>query len=124
VLLTEEAGEHNATMGVRIAIAGLAVAGLLGGCAAASPVGVLTGTAEACVGVVLPGSHVEANVWAFRNGHLIGHKRVPSGTTYRFLLPPGSYGVTNMNNSPSAVLHVVQVFANRTTTVDLPDVCP
>jgi len=91
---------------------------VVAGCSALPTKGVLTGWAEPCSG---PEPLPTANVWVFEDRKLVDHVQIPSGRTYRFVLPPGRYEVTNAGGSggsPNA-----PVVVGHTTHVDLPDAC-
>jgi len=91
---------------------------VLAGCSAGSTTGVLTGIDDACSGPLRPDS---AHVWVVRGTTTVAHAQVPNGGTYRFVLAPGRYKVSNVNDlrgTPNAL-----VVAGRTTNVNLPDQC-
>jgi len=95
--------------------------GSLTGLAACSPpaaTGVLTVTAWPCAGP----RHVHtALVEVFLGTRLVAHDDVPGGSTYRFVLSPGRYEITNTGRpggTPNAA-----VVAGTVTRVDLPDLC-
>lgn len=80
--------------------------------------GVLTGKAWPCAG---PSFIHTARLWVYRGRTAVAHTEVPGGSTYRFVLPPGRYVVTNTGTSggtPNAV-----VVAGGTTRVNVPDLC-
>jgi len=110
-------------MRFRRVLAGAAVAGLSAvsaGCSTGPTTGVLTGTAWACAG---PRVAVHtAYLTVFRGSDRVAHAELPGGSTsYRFVLPPGQYTVTNTGvsyNHPNAT-----VVAGETTHVNVPDLC-
>ena len=57
--------------------------------------GVLTGAVHACAG---PAHVVTAHLQVYRGDALIATRAVPDDSTYRFVLPPGQYYVTNTGN--------------------------
>jgi len=97
-----------------------AVALLLGGVGAcgSTQTGVLTGTAWPCVG---PSFIHTAHLWVFKDDKVVKHAEVPGGGTYRFVLPPGRYLVTNTGASRAPSNAVV--VAGQTTDVNVLDRC-
>ncbi len=118
---------------------GLAAATLLGvlglcGCSS-SPTsphassGVLTGTAQACAGPVsVPiatlrvyrGDANTANRDVYRPSKPLVTERVPTNSTYRFVLAPGRYFITN--SSPQFA-HPFVLLAGATQHIDVPNWC-
>jgi hypothetical protein len=82
--------------------------------------GVLTGTAYACSG---PAYVATANLQVYRGNVLVATRRVPNGSTYRFVLPPGRYYITNTGNLESGLGRSATVVAADTSHVDVPDLC-
>jgi hypothetical protein len=120
------------------ALAVLAV--LTGACTSHSETalsGVLTGNARACSGLAyVPTAHLQV----YRGDVLIASERVPDNSTYRFVVAPGRYYVTNTGNAGFAppvggngivgkgglsrpYPPSVSVSAGGTTHVNVPDDC-
>jgi hypothetical protein len=82
--------------------------------------GVLTGTAQACGGLMyVPTAHLEV----YRGELLVAAQRVPNNGTYRFDLPPGHYDVTNTGNPGTPSGHPVSVSSGRTSHLDVLNDC-
>ena len=98
------------------------VVGSLSGCSAGpTPVtGVLTGNARACAGLA---SIPMANLGVYRGSVLVASKRVPDNTTYRFVVPPGIYYITNTGNVDGGSGRSVTVVAGKTSEMDVPNLC-
>jgi len=107
-----KASRFLTTVGTVLAIATLA------GCSAGPTTGVLTGKAWPCAGPHF--IHV-AHLTVFRGTTPVDHAQIPGGSTYRFVLPPGRYLVTN-TGGPGGAPNVV-VETGRTTHVNVPDLC-
>ncbi len=82
--------------------------------------GVLTGTAYACSG---PAYVATANLLVYRGDVLVATRRVPNASTYRFVLPPGHYYITNTGNPESGLGRSATVVAGDISHVDVPDLC-
>jgi hypothetical protein len=107
------------------------VAGLAAGCGgahgaagrrpapAAATTGVVTGIADACAGLL---SVATAHLEVYRGDVLVARQQVPNGTTYRFVLPPGLYTVTNTGD-PKDMGHQVSVAGGHTSALDIADAC-
>ncbi len=111
-------------MGPRLRIVVLVVSSLLAGaCGGARPgaaTGVLTGTAQACASLQYVAT---ARVEVYRNSVLVASRHVPNGGTYRFVLPPGRYDVTDTGNPEPRSGRAATVIAGRTSSIDVPDMC-
>jgi hypothetical protein len=99
--------------------------------------GVLTGNARACSGMAyVPTAHLEV----YRGDVLVASERVPDNNTYRFVLAPGRYDVTNTGNAgfvlpvgrhsitdrgalPRPFALAASVSAGNTTHVNVPNNC-
>ena len=82
--------------------------------------GVLTGIAYACAALrTVPIAHLTV----FRNGVVVATSSVPNGTTYRFVLPPGKYDISNYSTEPGPLGHTVSVVAGHTTRVTVRNIC-
>jgi len=81
---------------------------------------VLTGTARACAGLAyVPTAHLQV----YRGDVLVAAQRVPDNSTYRFVLPPGRYDITNTGNPQRPLGHPVSVSAGATIHVNIPNDC-
>lgn len=112
---------HQRSM-VWVAAAAVGVVLALSGCAPPSnpppPDGVVTGTARACAGpIVMP----LANLTEYRGAVVVATQRVPDNGTYRFVLSPGQYLLTNTGSPEGG--HLVSVPSGGTVHVDVPDEC-
>lgn len=84
--------------------------------------GILTGTAQACAG--LPGSTPSsAQVTVFMRGTSVAHRVIRNGGTYRIVLVPGVYDVTNEGTPGSGLGLGTTIIAGKTTHLDLPNSC-
>jgi hypothetical protein len=110
-------------MGNRRAISVLGTVALLA-CACTghngASTGVLTGIARACSGLAYVPT---ANLQVYRGDVLVAAKRVPDNTTYRFVLSPGRYYITNTGTSQRPLGHSVSVSAGDTTHTNVPNDC-
>jgi len=81
-------------------------------------IGVVTGYADACQGLVVPTHttlHVKVNLYSGSN--LVASETIRSGARYRFSVAPGSYRLTTWRSQD------VVVQAGQMVTVNLPNVC-
>ena len=124
--------------GIRRAIclpaAPLALLLVLAGCSSSptSPhaaTGIVTGTAQACAGPayvptanlrVYRGDAATARNDVYRRANAVARKQVPTNTTYRFVLPPGRYFITN---SSTQFAHPFVLSAGTTVHLDVPNWC-
>jgi len=93
------------------------VLGGLAGCGSPQT-GVLTGTAWPCAG---PSFIHIAHLWVFKGDKVVKQAAVPGGRSYRFVLRPGRYLITNTGN-PGGPSNAV-VIVGQTTHVNVPDLC-
>jgi hypothetical protein len=93
----------------------------LAGCSSppAAVTGVMTGRADACGGA--PAYLPTAQLHIYKSGSLVTNKSVPNGSTYKFVLPAGTYLVTN---SSLQMAHQVKVRPGGTVHQDIPNDCP
>jgi len=99
------------------------LAGLSACTATSTPTtGVLTGTASACSGVAFKLTPT-ARLTVYKGTAVVATQQVPNGSTYRFVLPPGQYYITNTGNPVQASDREVTVVAGRTTRKDVPNLC-
>jgi hypothetical protein len=93
--------------------------------------GVLTGTADACAGLpghvptaanlrVYRGDAATARKDVYRPVDPVAEKQVPNNSTYRFVLPPGRYFITN---SSTQFAHPFVLVAGSTIHLDVPNGC-
>ena len=82
--------------------------------------GILTGNAQACAGLAYVPM---ANLQVYRGDSLVTAQRVPNGSTYRFVLPPGEYYVTNTGTPQRPLGRSVSVSSGGTAHVDIPNDC-
>jgi len=82
--------------------------------------GVLTGTAYSCSG---PANAATANLQVYRGGVLVATRQVPNRGTYRIVLPPGHYYITNTGNRDAGLGRSATVVAGDISHVDVPDLC-
>jgi hypothetical protein len=91
--------------------------------------GVLTGTAEACAGLayvpkanlrVYRGDAITARREVYRPADPVARKQVPTNTTYRFVLAPGRYFITN---SSTQFAHPFVLTGGSTVHLDVPNWC-
>jgi len=94
-------------------------AGRRPGTTPAAATGVVTGTADACSGIM---AEATAHLEVYRGDVLVARQQVPNGTTYRFVLPPGRYIVTNTGN-PQNIGDGVSVSDGHTSELDIADSC-
>jgi hypothetical protein len=115
-------GDRSRTIRRSCYAAVVVVMGCLSGCSAGSaPVtGVLTGNARACASLA---SVPMANLGVYRGSVLVARGRVPDDTTYRFVLPPGTYDITNTGNRDGGSGRSVTVVAGKTSQMDVPNLC-
>jgi hypothetical protein len=92
--------------------------------------GVVTGIAQACAGPLYePVAHLEvyrgdaslARAEVYRNVVPVARKNVPTDTTYRFVLPPGHYFLSNTGNTEIPQPFVLS--AGRTVYLDVQNFC-
>jgi hypothetical protein len=94
-------------------------AGRRPGTTPAAATGVVTGTADACSGIM---AEATAHLEVYRDDVLVARQQVPNGSTYRFVLPPGRYIVTNTGN-PQNIGDGVTVSGGHTSELDIADSC-
>ena len=91
--------------------------------------GVLTGTAQACAGLayvptatlrVYRGDAATARNDVYRRANPVARKQVPTNTSYRFVLAPGRYFITN---SSTQFAHPFVLLAGRKVHLDVPNWC-
>ena len=79
----------------------------------------ITGVADACASMVLPGSLPPVTVSLERSGRVVDRRRISSGSTYRFSVAPGHYVV----DVPPYRPRVVELRAGTLARIDFPDLC-
>jgi hypothetical protein len=129
--------------GVGILVLALTSCGGLAGHSASSrtPPGVLTGTAQACSGLLAapvarlevyrvtgrPSGQGSATVrfgWAAaQQTTFLSSQQVRNGGTYRFVLAPGRYDITNTGELQSGFYLTTSIESGRVRHLDVPDVC-
>jgi hypothetical protein len=91
--------------------------------------GVVTGTAQACAGPayvptanlrVYRGDAATARNDVYRRANAVARKQVPTNMTYRFVLPPGRYFITN---SSTQFARPFVLSAGTTVHLDVPNWC-
>ncbi len=90
------------------------------------PTGVVTGFADACVGLVPAGSALpRVTVLLYSGSTVIASTTIKSGAKYRFSVTPGSYNVKAQQATPSFQYRpkVVVVSAGHSVTASFPDYC-
>ena len=100
----------------------------LAGCttSTAKPTGVVTGFADACVGLVPAGSALpRVTVMLYSGPTVVASRTIESGAKYRFAVTPGSYGVKAEQTTPSFQYRPkgVVVRAGKSVTASFPDYC-
>ncbi len=92
----------------------------------ARPTGVVTGFADACMGLVLAGSALpRVTVLLYSGPTVVASTTIKSGAKYRFSVAPGSYKVKAQQANPSFQYRPkgVVVRAGHTATFSFPDYC-
>jgi hypothetical protein len=91
--------------------------------------GVVTGIAQACAGPlyeptanlrVYQGDATTARNDVYRRVDPVATEHVPTDTTYRFVLPPGRYFITN---SSTQFAHPFALSGGKTVHLDVPNWC-
>jgi hypothetical protein len=82
--------------------------------------GILTGTAQACAGLnYAPTAHLQV----YRGQVLVASQKVPTDSTYRFVLRAGHYDITNTGTPDRGSAHPVTVTAGHASGVYVPNEC-
>jgi hypothetical protein len=88
------------------------------------PTGVVTGFADACVGLVLAGSTLpRVTVLLYSGPTVVASTTAKSGAMYRLSVAPGSYKVETQQVGFHYRPKVVVVRAGHSVTADFPDYC-
>ena len=87
-----------------------------------SPSGVMTGRVYTCTGLAFANRVPPATLEVYRDNRLVVYRRLPNGSTYRFVLAPGHYLVSNTGNAQTDA-HPFDVLAGQTVHLDIPDEC-
>ena len=95
----------------------------LSACTSSTPTtGILTGTADACTG--LAGSTTSSvSVVVFQGKQTVARQVVHNGGTYRIVLAPGTYGITNEGTPQQGLGLGAKIVAGKTNHLDLPNTC-
>jgi hypothetical protein len=95
--------------------------GVTGSSAAQARSGSATGRAVACAG---PATTTVAHLSVYRGSTLIRRSTITGGTTFHFVLPPGTYFISNEGHPGRYVgSNPFRVRAGRTTHVEMKDYC-
>ena len=99
------------------------LSGITAGCSANSAAGpgVITGTANPCIGAPTVSSPHGVEAEVFGDGHLLAHRTSIGTHAFRFSVPPGSYTVTS-NQSYATPVHV-SVESGKTVAVQVLSAC-
>jgi hypothetical protein len=112
----------------RCIVATVLVALILAGCttSTAKPTGIVTGVADACVGIVLAGSTLpHVTVLLYSGSTVVASTTIKSGAKYRFSVTPGFYKVNAQQATPRFQYRPkgVLVRAGQSVTANFPDYC-
>ncbi len=110
-----------------VVVAMLAVTVALAGCttSTAKPNGVVTGFADACVGIQVGSALPRVTVLLYSGLTVVASTTIKSGAKYRFSVTPGSYKVKAHQATPSFQYRPrgVVVRADHSVTTNFPDYC-